>query len=146
MVSFSFLLAICYSLFTPHVLPPTPFLLLIAAYYSLLSIHYLQVGATVVKVHYEDSPPYYTISIDGTERSTVRERLTPICSSCPTADSSSYAGMRDVGGAATAAVCEVGCDHTGVISMGSAAAASPGARAVDGQATRKASFDATDPR
>eukprot|EP00966_Prymnesium_polylepis_P140437 3244064-Prymnesium_polylepis.1 len=32
--------------------------------------------ATLVKVHYDDPPPYYTISIDGAERSTVREKLT----------------------------------------------------------------------
>lgn len=33
--------------------------------------------AIVVKVHYDDPPPYYTISIDGNERSTVREKLAP---------------------------------------------------------------------
>ena len=31
-----------------------------------------RVQATIVGVHYEDLPPYYTISIDGEERATVR--------------------------------------------------------------------------
>ena len=30
------------------------------------------------QVHYDEPPPYYTVSIDGAERSTVREKLTPI--------------------------------------------------------------------
>lgn len=34
--------------------------------------------ATILRVHYDDVPPYYTISIDGEERSTVRARLTSI--------------------------------------------------------------------
>ena len=34
-----------------------------------------RMAAEVVQVHYDDVPPYYTISIDGTERSTVRGRL-----------------------------------------------------------------------
>ncbi|KAL3922933.1 MAG: hypothetical protein SGPRY_004382 [Prymnesium sp.] len=34
--------------------------------------------ATIVKVHYDEPPPYYTISIDGNERSTVREKLIPL--------------------------------------------------------------------
>ena len=33
---------------------------------------------TVVKVHYDDPPtPYYTIDVDGQERHTVHDRLTP---------------------------------------------------------------------
>ena len=35
----------------------------------------------VVKVHYDDPPPYYTISIDGQERSTVRTKLEPFTQS-----------------------------------------------------------------
>ena len=31
--------------------------------------------ATVVKVHYDEAPPYYTVSIEGTERSTLRDKL-----------------------------------------------------------------------
>ena len=34
--------------------------------------------ATILKVHYDDVPPYYTISIDGNERSTVRTKLSPM--------------------------------------------------------------------
>ena len=33
--------------------------------------------AVVMKVHYDDPPPYYTIAINGQERSTVRTKLTP---------------------------------------------------------------------
>ena len=29
-------------------------------------------------MHYDDTPPYYTIRLGGTERSTVRERLQPV--------------------------------------------------------------------
>jgi len=39
--------------------------------------------ATIVKVHHDDPPPYYTISIDGSERSTVREKLTVASESSP---------------------------------------------------------------
>ena len=37
-------------------------------------------GATIVvkAVHYDDVPPYYTIAVDGHERSTVRAKLTPL--------------------------------------------------------------------
>jgi Ca2+-binding EF-hand superfamily protein len=34
-----------------------------------------EVTVTVVKVHYDDARPYYTIDLDGTERATVRDRL-----------------------------------------------------------------------
>jgi hypothetical protein len=34
--------------------------------------------AVVKAVHYDDPPPYYTITIDGKERSTVRSKLTPL--------------------------------------------------------------------
>ena len=34
-------------------------------------------GACYPQVHYDDHPPYYTISIDGDERSTVRAALEP---------------------------------------------------------------------
>ena len=35
-------------------------------------------------MHYDDPPPYYTISINGNERSTVRTRLAPFDPSNPT--------------------------------------------------------------
>ena len=34
--------------------------------------------ATILSVHYDDSPPYYTVLLDGVERETVRERLEEI--------------------------------------------------------------------
>ena len=37
-----------------------------------------RVLATIVKVHYDDLPPYYTISINGQERSTVRTKLSAV--------------------------------------------------------------------
>ena len=41
------------------------------------------VTVRVLKVHHEELPPYYTISINGeTERQTVREKLRP-CSEGP---------------------------------------------------------------
>ena len=40
---------------------------------------------TVVKVHYDDPPPYYSVTIDGQERSTVRHKLTPIDAAAPPA-------------------------------------------------------------
>jgi hypothetical protein len=36
--------------------------------------------ATIVKVHYDDDPPYYTILVNGVERSTMRTYLTPLTS------------------------------------------------------------------
>lgn len=47
------------------------------------SAYYTDQGGTrkvakILSVHYDDPPPYYTISIDGKERSTVRSKLTPI--------------------------------------------------------------------
>ena len=38
----------------------------------------LEVTAIIVKVHYDEPPPYYTIAIDGVERSTVRSKLFPV--------------------------------------------------------------------
>jgi Ca2+-binding EF-hand superfamily protein len=40
------------------------------------------VTVQILKVHHEELPPYYTITIDGTERQTVREKLRP-CSEGP---------------------------------------------------------------
>jgi hypothetical protein len=37
-----------------------------------------QAVCTILKVHYDDIPPYYTIVIDGHERSTVRTKLEPL--------------------------------------------------------------------
>ena len=34
--------------------------------------------ATVLKVHHDDEPPYYTVEMEGAERSTVRSYLTPL--------------------------------------------------------------------
>ena len=34
--------------------------------------------ATILRVHYDDLPPYYTVMVDGCERSTVRSKLTPM--------------------------------------------------------------------
>lgn len=47
--------------------------------------------ATVLKVHYDDLPPYYTIAIDGNERATVRTKLTPVDEASPAQDESDTA-------------------------------------------------------
>eukprot|EP00966_Prymnesium_polylepis_P052623 1218427-Prymnesium_polylepis.1 len=47
--------------------------------------------AKVAEVHFDEHPPYYTISIDGVERSTVRERLTPAPESATAATASRVA-------------------------------------------------------
>ena len=58
---------------------------------------------TVVKVHYDDPPtPYYTIDVDGQERHTVHDRLTPEAAT-PVATGSKPPAHGD-GGAAAAAV------------------------------------------
>ena len=54
----------------PPVLPPGS-----KAWYTMADGQ--RVLTTILKVHYDDPPPYYTISIEGRERSTVRSKLEP---------------------------------------------------------------------
>ena len=80
------------------------------------------VDATVVKVHYDDVPPYYTIAIDGRdgERETLRSRLTPIQAGAAAAADDS--GLPPEVGAIDAAV-----DITGLLELASLASAAESA-------------------
>ena len=62
-------------------------------------------AATVVTVHHDGTPPYYTISINGQERQTVRTRLEPM--DAPAAGAERQVHCRD-------AILQVWSDRGGV--------------------------------